>query len=138
MKKIIEKLGKFWRGLQREVLGESNKLVIPMPPSHGFMVPMAAASVPNPNNRLQFENSKVMIEGSDWDVHRVRCLDNVIGRLSEGFNAKSAARLEKHVADVAASLQKVRAYRITDDKQKIPVDQLEYTIGTYKVAAPKA
>jgi hypothetical protein len=129
-----EKLKKFWRGLVREFTGESNRIIVPVPVSHyPAAAYMSSASVPNPDNRLEFENSKVVIEGAHRDVHRVRCLDNMIGKLSQSFNEKAQKKIQLHIADVADSLQNIRAYKITADQQKTPVEYLEYSHATIKI-----
>jgi len=127
-KNFGEKLKKFWRGLQREFTGESNRMIVPVAVSHMPAATfMSSVSIPNPDNRLEFENSKVVVEGEHRDVHRVRCLDAMIGKLSQSFNQKAQEKIQLHIEDVANSLRNIRAYKITADQQKIPVRLLEYS-----------
>ena len=130
MKNIREKLKKLWRGLQREILGESNRIIVPVAVSHMPAATfMSSVSVPNPDNRLEFEDNKVLLEGEDKDIHRVRCLDAIIGKLSRSFNQKAQEKIQLHIADVADSLQRVRAYRLDGAKgsEKIAVQSLWYS-----------
>ncbi|MCE9508609.1 MAG: hypothetical protein K8R48_09920 [Alphaproteobacteria bacterium] len=138
-KSFGEKLKKFWRGLVREFTGESNRIVLPMTMTHTPMAPMTSASVPNPNNKLEFENSKVTIEGSFRDVHRVRCLDNMIGRLSRSYNEKAQKKIDLHIADVADSLKRVSAYTlgVAAETAHIPAEYLEYSKDGQPIAKIK-
>jgi hypothetical protein len=72
-----------------------------------------------------------VLEGEEKDIHAVRCMDAVIGRLLKSFNssAKGSARavkkMEGHLLDLAPALKRVQAFT-TEGDVKTPVTCLEY------------
>jgi hypothetical protein len=138
MKNIGEKIKKAWRKMQRELSGESNRVSL-IPEDYiplKFIRPYAdfyrhIASAPAMENRLEFAANRPLIEGEGNDVHQIRCLDHVIGKLTAAFNDaappsdKARAKIESHIADVADSLKRVRAYITIGDKMA-PLKYLEY------------
>ncbi len=135
MSKFSDRYNKFMRSLQRAFLGQSNRFETFYADTIG-MGAVVQGSIPNPDDRLEFEADKVKVEGPRRDIVRVRCLDNVIGTLSYKFNSEAAREIEQHIADVADSLARVRAYKI-DGEQKTPVDRLTYKNVTIPLG-PKA
>jgi hypothetical protein len=138
MKNIHEKIKKNWRKLQREILGESNRVQL-LDEAHiplKFIRPYAnfyrhVASSPTKENRLEFAANRPLLEGDDKDIHQIRCLDHVIGKLTKSFNGsagipeKTLAKIQGHVNDVSASLLRVSAYMAIGDKM-VPMKQLKY------------
>jgi hypothetical protein len=142
-KNLNAKIKQLWRNLQREILGESNRKIVRVPCFSRFPVPSytTATSIPNPNNRLEFEDNRVLLEGDTNDIHRIRCLDAMIGKITKSFNSSAAvpkkalAKIERHIADVADSLQRVQAYRL--DGEKRAVEYLWYSKTCQDIAAVK-
>ncbi|MCE9508607.1 MAG: hypothetical protein K8R48_09910 [Alphaproteobacteria bacterium] len=138
MKNINEKIKKTWRKLQRGFWGESNRVqlvpedYIPLKwiPSYARFYRHVASS-PTLENRLQFAANRPLLEGDDNDIHQIRCLDHVIGKLTQSFNGaagipeKTLAKIYGHINDVSSSLLRVSAYMAIGDKM-VPVKQLEY------------
>jgi hypothetical protein len=138
MKNISEKIKKTLRKLQRGFWGESNRVqlvpedYIPLkwvPPYARFY--RHIASSPALENRLEFAANRPLLEGDDKDIHQIRCLDHVVGKLTKSFNAsagipeKTLAKIYSHINDVSGSLLRVNAYMTLGDKM-VPVKHLEY------------
>jgi len=140
MKNPGEKIKKNLRKLQREALGESNRVplvpedYIPLrkifPPYANFY--RHVASSPALENRLEFAASRPVIEGESKDIHQIRCLDAMIGKLTKSFNGsaraseKMLAKIYSHINDVSDSLQRISACN-AGGGAKTPVECLDYS-----------
>lgn len=138
-KAIDRQIQSAWRKLQRELTGESNRvLMVPedyiplqfIPAYVKFYKRMASA--PTLESRLEFAAAHPVLEGAPADIHQVRCLDAIIGRLVRAFNrssvrgsARALRQLKGHIADIAGPLARVTAYTMEGDV-KTPVKYLEY------------
>lgn len=127
---LTKKIGATLRYLKREVLGESNRVQM-VPEEYiplRFFKPYAnfyrhVASAPALENKLEFAGGQPVISGADADVHNVRCLDHLLGKISNPFNAAAQGTIAKHLADIEDSLVRVSA--VGADGQ--PVRELEYS-----------
>lgn len=140
---LTRKIGATLRYLKREILGESNR--VQMVPEDYIPLRFFKAyanfyrhvsSAPALENRLVFAASQPVISGADADVHNVRCLDHVIGKIADPFNAAAKTTIEKHLADIEDSLARVTAV----DADGKPVREIAYardgkTFLTLKVGA---
>lgn len=160
-KNIVKKTAALVRKIQREIAGESNRVqmvsddylptVAKVVPAYGNLY-RRVISDPALENKLEYAQSAPVIEGSDADVHNVRCFDNLIGKLAKSFNKDAAIlktpelwpdnkktmnklqgkvrraidKLNRHSNDLAGSFARVTAYTIGADGEKQPVKELKY------------
>ncbi len=140
MSKFTDKIQKFFRAVRRELAGESNRTVVIVRGGHMPGAWPTCTTIPNPENRLVCEDSqKVIIDGPSRDVHRIRCLDSVLGSLKSSFDKASflndaEVKARKHIKDLEGSLSRISAYTV-ENGQKVPVDRLQYQALSIKLSA---
>jgi hypothetical protein len=143
IKEIIQKI---WRGLQREMAGESNTVRVSAGTgwfhNGNYLMPYQKTALVEKGlhaNQLEFERSKAVIVGPKEDIHRVRCLDSMIHNLTKPFNGAARVpeevveKVEAHIEDVSDSLKRIGAY-------KPPGIEMEFgdmLVGIFNPADPK-